>query len=449
MTANPSHLEVVDPVVLGKVRAKQTANDGNINFDAALAVLVHGDAAFSGQGIVSEVIQLSKLEDFSTGGSIHIILNNQIGFTTESEHGRSSPYASDIAKLTGSPVFHVNGDDPEAVVGVFQLAVEYRQKFHEDVFIDMYCYRRHGHHELDDPVFTQPSMYHNIEDHPTLLHLYRSSLVQEELVTEEQVEDTINENLSRLKSAYEKREEYEMDSRDWLECSWKDFPGICPKADAKFYDTSIEPDTFNQVLKALVTTPEGFKVHPKLKETRFADVHKILETDEPVTWGIAEAVAFGSLMLENYGVRISGQDSERGTFSQRHSTLYCQKTGQPFVSLRQLIKDSNEQGWFNAINSPLAENAILGFEYGYSLEDPKSFVAWEAQYGDFMNGAQVIIDQFVSAGEDKWLRMSGIVMLLPHGYEGQGPDHSSARLERFLQFCSDHSDKVRTNFPFQ
>merc|ERR1712137_994448 len=442
LAANPSHLEAVNPVVLGKTRAKQTAKDGTVNFDKALGVLIHGDAAFAGQGVVGEILELSGLEDFTTGGTIHIIVNNQIGFTTVPRYARTSPYPSEIAKAAGTPIFHVNGDDPEAVATVFKLAVEFRQKFYQDTVIDMYCYRRHGHNELDEPSFTQPKMYQAIKKHPTVIKKFGDKLISEGVITEKDRKDTIKQVKSILQKSHEKRDSYKAMTSDWLECHWKGF--AAKDSEASIFNTGVNFDTIRRVMRKLVELPPDFQLHPTLERFRFNTFRNMIETEKNFNWAMGEALAFGSLLLENFEVRLSGQDCERGTFSHRHAVLYCQETEQPYESLKHLA-DPGQQGFFNVINSSLSENAVLGFEHGYSLENPNALVVWEAQFGDFVNGAQVIIDQFISSGEQKWLRMSGLTMFLPHGFEGQGPEHSSGRVERFLQLCDDHPYHFESN----
>ena len=432
MAANPSHLEAVNPLVCGKTRAKQTNKDGTIDYNKALSVLIHGDAAFAGQGIVSETIELGGLGDFTTGGTIHIIVNNQIGFTTVPKYARTSPYPSEIAKAAGCPIFHVNGDHPELVAAVFKLAVDFRQKFYRDAVIDIYCYRRHGHNEFDQPRYTQPKMYQKIDDHPTVATIYQRKLVKDGIITEEEAKQVSAEVLKVLQTGFAARAEYRSVTSDWLECHWKGFVGL--KEEGKIYNTGVEKDVVRKILKALITIPENFELHPNLAKFRFTAIQQMIDTEKGFTWAIGEALALGSLLLEQKEVRLSGQDCERGTFSQRHAVYYCQKTEKTYEPLEHLSAD---QGHFNVINSSLSENAVLGFELGYALENPNALVLWEAQFGDFANGAQVIIDQFLSSGEQKWLRMAGLTMLLPHGFEGQGPEHSSARLERFLQLCDD------------
>merc|ERR1712137_578767 len=395
-----------------------------------------------GQGVVGEIIELSGLEDFSTGGTIHIIVNNQIGFTTVPRYARTSPYPSEIVKAAGTPIFHVNGDHPEAVAAVFKLAVEFRQKFNRDTVIDIYCYRRHGHNELDEPSFTQPKMYQKIRKHPTVCTTFGDQLVKDNIIDEAERKKTIKEAKSVLQEGYKKRESYHSISSDWLECHWKGFASS--ESDGAIFKTGVDYDSVRRVMKKLVELPENFKLHPTLDKFRFKSFRKMIETEKNFNWAMGEALAFGSLLLENYEVRLSGQDCERGTFSHRHAVLYCQETEKTYESLKHLA-EPGQQGFFNVINSSLSENAVLGFEHGYSLENPNALVVWEAQFGDFVNGAQVIIDQFISSGEQKWLRMSGLTMFLPHGFEGQGPEHSSARLERFLQLCDDNPDVFQSN----
>ena len=443
MAANPSHLEAVNPVVVGKTRAKQTDKEGKIDHNKAIGILIHGDAAFAGQGIVGETIELSGLDDFTTGGTIHIIVNNQIGFTTVPKYARTSPYPSEIAKAAGSPIFHVNGDHPESVAAVFKLAAEFRQKFNRDTVIDIYCYRRHGHNEFDEPRFTQPKMYQKIAEHPTVATIYQSKLVKEHSITEEEAKNAKENVIAVLRDGYQKRDQYKSITSDWLECHWKGFTPF--SLGGKVFPTGVDSDVLRRILKCLITLPEGFKLHPSLEKYRFNQIQKILESEKNIPWAIGEALALGSLLLENYEVRLCGQDCERGTFSQRHAVYYCQETEKKYEPLEHL---ATNQGHFNVINSSLSESAVLGFELGYSLENPNALVIWEAQFGDFANGAQVIIDQFISSGEQKWLRMSGLTMLLPHGFEGQGPEHSSARLERFLQLCDDNPYQVLFLFNF-
>ena len=439
LTANPSHLEIVDPVVLGKVRAKQDQLNDYIERVKVLPLLIHGDAAFAGQGVVAECFGLSGLRGHRTGGSIHFIVNNQIGFTTYPRYSRSSPYPSDVAKLVEAPIFHVNGDDPEAVVYVAKIATEYRQRFHKPVVIDMFCYRRFGHNEGDEPAFTQPLMYRIIRSHPTTLEIYAKRLIAEGLTTEGEVDKMRADWRHRLEAEFEAGQAYRSNKADWLDGRWAGLKATQESIeDDRRGTTGVDLAVIKQIAARLTQVPEGFSVHKTIQ--RFLDNRRqAIETSEGMDWATGEALAFGALLDEGYPVRLSGQDSERGTFSQRHSVLIDQLTEARYIPLNH-IRDG--QGRFEVINSMLSEEAVLGFEYGYSLAEPKALTLWEAQFGDFANGAQVVFDQFISSGERKWLRMSGLVCLLPHGYEGQGPEHSSARLERFLQMCAEDNMQV-------
>ncbi|SEN43014.1 2-oxoglutarate dehydrogenase E1 component [Palleronia pelagia] len=425
LTANPSHLEAVNPVVLGKARAKQDQlND--TDRDEVLPVLLHGDAAFAGQGVVAECFQLSGIRGHRTGGTIHIVVNNQIGFTTAPSFSRSSPYPTDIALMVEAPIFHVNGDDPEAVVHAAKVATEFRQKFRKDVVIDIICYRRFGHNEGDEPMFTNPAMYKKIKQQKTTLTKYTERLVAEGLIPEGEIEDAKSKFQQHLADEFEAGRDFKPNKADWLDGRWSGLN----KQGEKYQrgKTAISPETLQQVGKALTTTPDGFAAHKTVD--RLLDAKRqMFESGEGFDWATAEALAFGSLLTEGYPVRLSGQDSGRGTFSQRHSALVDQKTEDRYYPLNH-IKEGQAQ--YEVIDSMLSEYAVLGFEYGYSLAEPNALTLWEAQFGDFANGAQIMFDQFISSGESKWLRMSGLVCLLPHGYEGQGPEHSSARLERFL-----------------
>ena len=426
LTANPSHLEAVNPVVLGKVRAKQFQK-GDAERTRVLPVLLHGDAAFAGQGIIAECFGLSGLVGHRTGGTMHIIINNQIGFTTAPHFSRSSPYPTDIALMVEAPIFHVNGDDPEAVVHAAKVATEFRQKFHKDVVIDIFCYRRFGHNEGDEPMFTNPLMYKKVKTHKSTLQLYTERLVNDGLIPEGEIEGMKAAFQARLNEEFEAGKDYRPNKADWLDGRWSHLDR--KDGDYQRGQTAVEPDRLRQVGAALTRLPEGFTAHRtvlRLLETK----RQMLETGKGIDWATAEALAFGTLLLEGFPVRLAGQDSTRGTFSQRHAGLIDQETEERFYPLNHISED---QAQFDVIDSMLSEYAVLGFEYGYSLAEPNALVLWEAQFGDFANGAQIMIDQFVSSGERKWLRMSGLVMLLPHGYEGQGPEHSSARLERFLQ----------------
>jgi 2-oxoglutarate dehydrogenase E1 component len=440
LTANPSHLEIVDPVVLGKVRAKQDQHGCSPdNRTAVMPLLIHGDAAFAGQGVVAECLGLSGLRGHRTGGSLHFIINNQIGFTTDPRFSRSSPYPSDVAKMVEAPIFHVNGDDPEAVVFAAKVAAEYRQKFQKPVVIDMFCYRRFGHNEGDEPAFTQPLMYRKIRSHPSILELYSKKLLAEGAVTEAEIEDMKNTWRSKLDTEFDIASSYKPNKADWLDGRWAGLKAVREDADdPRRGQTGVAVETLKDIAKALTSVPEGFHVHRTIQ--RFLDNRrKMMETGEGIDWAMAEALAFGSLLVEGHRVRLSGQDCERGTFSQRHSVLTDQENEERYTPLNHIRE---EQARYEVINSMLSEEAVLGFEYGYTLSEPNALTLWEAQFGDFANGAQVVFDQFISSGERKWLRMSGLVCLLPHGYEGQGPEHSSARLERWLQMCAEDNMQV-------
>ena len=428
LTANPSHLEAVNPVVLGKVRAKQDQL-GDSERHQVLGILLHGDAAFAGQGVVAEGLGLSGLRGHRTGGTIHIVVNNQIGFTTAPHFSRSSPYPTDIALMVEAPIFHVNGDDPEAVVHAAKVATEFRQKFGKDVVIDIFCYRRFGHNEGDEPMFTNPMMYNRIKKHKTTLQLYTERLVQDGLIPEGEIEDMKAAFQARLNDEFEAGKEYKPNKADWLDGRWSHLNR--EGEDYQRGETAIKPKTMKEIGKALVTAPQNFVLHKtvaRLLETK----QEMFDTGQGFDWATAEALAFGSLLTEGYPVRLAGQDSTRGTFSQRHSGLIHQESEERYYPLNNIREG---QARYEVIDSMLSEYAVLGFEYGYSLAEPNALVMWEAQFGDFANGAQIMFDQFISSGESKWLRMSGLVMLLPHGFEGQGPEHSSARLERFLQMC--------------
>jgi 2-oxoglutarate dehydrogenase E1 component len=437
LTANPSHLEIVDPVVLGKARAKQDQlNDGGRS--TVLPLLLHGDAAFAGQGVVAECFGLSGLRGHRTGGSLHFIVNNQIGFTTNPRFQRSSPYPSDVAKMIEAPILHANGDDPEAVVFAAKVATEFRQRFNKPVVIDMFCYRRYGHNEADEPAFTQPIMYKAIRSHPTTLQIYSRKLTQEGLVTEDEVAETRAAWRARLEEEFEAGQNYRPNKADWLDGAWSGLTRPQSSDERRVGETGVTLDGLKALGERLTRTPEDFSVHRTIR--RFLDNRrKAIESGQTIDWATAEALAFGSLLKEGYKVRLSGQDVERGTFSQRHSVLFDQETEERYTPLNHL---GGEQAAYEVVNSMLSEEAVLGFEYGYSLAEPMALTLWEAQFGDFVNGAQVVIDQFITSGERKWLRMSGLVMLLPHGYEGQGPEHSSARLERFLQMCAEDNIQV-------
>ena len=429
LTANPSHLEAVNPVVLGKVRAKQDQmNDRDRT--AVMGILLHGDAAFAGQGVVAEGFGLSGLRGHKTGGTMHIVVNNQIGFTTAPHFSRSSPYPTDIALMVEAPIFHVNGDDPEAVVHAAKVATEFRQKFHKDVVIDIFCYRRFGHNEGDEPMFTNPVMYKRIKTHKTTLSLYTERLVQDGLIPEGEIEDMKAAFQAHLNEEFEAGRNYRPNKADWLDGRWSH---LDRQKQGKYQrgKTAIKPDTMAKIGKALTRVPDGFPLH-KTVERLLETKKSMFDDGKGFDWATGEALAFGSLLLEGFPVRLAGQDSTRGTFSQRHSGLVNQETEERYYPLNHIREG---QAHYEVIDSMLSEYAVLGFEYGYSLAEPNALVMWEAQFGDFANGAQIMFDQFISSGESKWLRMSGLVCLLPHGFEGQGPEHSSARLERFLQMC--------------
>ncbi|MGL5010109.1 MAG: 2-oxoglutarate dehydrogenase E1 component, partial [Paracoccaceae bacterium] len=429
LTANPSHLEAVNPVVLGKVRAKQDQlNDADRT--SVLPILLHGDAAFAGQGVVAECLGLSGLKGHRTGGTIHIIVNNQIGFTTAPAFSRSSPYPTDIALRVEAPIFHVNGDDPEAVVHAARVAIEFRQKFHKDVVLDIFCYRRFGHNEGDEPMFTNPAMYTAIKKHKTTLQLYTERLVADGLIPEGEIEDMKAAFQARLNEEMEIGKNFKPNKADWLDGRWSGFER--EKDDYTPGATALKPETMAEIGAALTRVPEGFDIH-KTVARQLEAKQKMFETGKGFDWATAEALAFGSLAVEGFPVRLSGQDCTRGTFSQRHSAFIDQTTEERHYPLNHIRAG---QARYEVIDSMLSEYAVLGFEYGYSLSEPNALTMWEAQFGDFANGAQIMIDQFINSGESKWLRMSGLVMLLPHGYEGQGPEHSSARLERFLQMSA-------------
>jgi 2-oxoglutarate dehydrogenase E1 component len=439
LTANPSHLEIVDPVVLGKVRAKQdqlgaTREDRTM----VMPLLIHGDASFAGQGVIAESLGLSGLRGHRTGGSVHFIVNNQIGFTTNPRYSRSSPYPSDVAKMIEAPIFHVNGDDPEAVVYAAKVATEFRQKFQKPVVIDMFCYRRHGHNEGDEPSFTQPLMYKAIATHPTTLEIYGDKLVGEGVVTSADVEKMKADWRERLDTELEAALSYRANKADWLDGRWTGFKRASDADDPRRGKTGVEIATLKEIGAKITTLEPGFHLHRTLLRF-FENRRKAIDSGTNIDWATAEALAFCSLLLEGHRVRLSGQDSERGTFSQRHAVLTDQETEARYTPFNHL---RDGQARFEVINSMLSEEAVLGFEYGYTLAEPSALTLWEAQFGDFANGAQVLFDQFISSGERKWLRMSGLVCLLPHGYEGQGPEHSSARLERFLQMCAEDNMQV-------
>ncbi|VDC24550.1 2-oxoglutarate dehydrogenase E1 component [Pseudogemmobacter humi] len=431
LTANPSHLEAVNPVVLGKVRAKQDQLNDTSERAAVLPILLHGDAAFAGQGVVAECLQLSGIKGHRTGGCLHIIVNNQIGFTTAPHFSRTSPYPTDIALMVEAPIFHVNGDDPEAVVHAARVAIEFRQKFHKDVVIDIFCYRRFGHNEGDEPMFTNPAMYKSIRKQKTTLQLYTDRLVADGLIPEGEIEDMKAAFQARLNEEYEAGKEFKPNKADWLDGRWKSMNRR--GQDYQRGQTWIRPETMAEIGAALTRVPEGFDIH-KTVARQLEAKKAMFETGRGFDWATAEALAFGSLQTEGFPVRLSGQDCTRGTFSQRHSAFVDQNTEERYYPLNHIRPG---QARYEVIDSMLSEYAVLGFEYGYSLSEPNALTLWEAQFGDFANGAQIMFDQFINSGESKWLRMSGLVVLLPHGFEGQGPEHSSARLERFLQLSAE------------
>jgi 2-oxoglutarate dehydrogenase E1 component len=426
LTANPSHLECVDPVVIGKVRAKQMQRRDEDRI-AVMPLLIHGDAAFAGQGVVAETLMLSELKGYRVGGTFHFIINNQIGFTTSPAYSRSGPYCTDVAKAVQAPIFHVNGDRPEAVVHVCRIATEFRQRFKKDVVVDMFCYRRFGHNEGLEPTFTQPAMYRTIATHKTTRALYAEQLAAEGVLPVEEAEAVRRRLTARLEQEFEAAQSYKPNKADWLGGVWSGFT-IAEEGDRRG-KTGISEETFHEIGSALTRVPARFNLHSKVARL-FRQKDEMMATGRGIDWATAEALAFGALLVEGVPVRLSGQDSGNGTFSQRHAVLFDQDTDERYVSLNHIRPG---QAALEVHDSPLSEFAVLGFEYGHSLAEPRALTIWEAQFGDFANGAQVIIDQFISSGEQKWLRMSGLVMLLPHGYEGQGPEHSSGRIERFLQ----------------
>ncbi|MBZ0161558.1 MAG: 2-oxoglutarate dehydrogenase E1 component [Notoacmeibacter sp.] len=446
LTANPSHLEIVNPVVMGKARAKQDQIFGRTREEVVplperrtvLPLLLHGDAAFAGQGVVAECLGLSALRGHRVAGTLHFIINNQIGFTTNPRFSRSSPYPSDVAKMIEAPIFHVNGDDPEAVVYAAKVATEFRMLFHKPVVIDMFCYRRFGHNEGDEPAFTQPIMYKKIRAHKTTVQIYAEKLIAEGLLTEGEVEKMKADWRAHLEAEFDSGNSYKPNKADWLDGAWTGFRTADNADEQRRGKTSVPVKILKDIGKKLAAVPDDFEAHRTIR--RFQDNRKaMIESGEGIDWATAEALALGSLLVEGHPVRLSGQDCERGTFSQRHSVLYDQRDENRYIPLNNL---GAGQSNFEVINSMLSEEAVLGFEYGYSLAEPRALTVWEAQFGDFANGAQVVFDQFVSSGERKWLRMSGLVCLLPHGFEGQGPEHSSARLERFLQLCAEDNMQV-------
>ncbi|MFY9287189.1 MAG: 2-oxoglutarate dehydrogenase E1 component [Alphaproteobacteria bacterium] len=441
MNPNPSHLEWVNPVVTGRVRAKQQQRSGGVNIseeacDQVMALLIHGDAAFAGQGVVAETLMLSDLKGYRTGGTMHFVINNQVGFTTSPQYSRSGVYCTDIAKMIQAPIFHVNGDDVEAVVHVAEMAAEFRQKFHKDVVIDMVCYRRHGHNEGDEPAFTQPIMYRKIKDQPTTREVYAKKLVSEGSLPQAEVDKINSDFVAKLEQDFQAASGYKPNKADWLEGRWQGLE--VASGEDRNGNTGVEVNVLRDVGNAITRVPDGFNINPKIAKQLEAK-REMMKSGEGIDWATAEALAFGSLAVEGTHVRLSGQDCGRGTFSQRHSVLYDQQNEHRYIPLNGI---SSEQATYEVHDSPLSEAAVMGFDYGFSLAEPKALVCWEGQFGDFANTAQVFFDQFISSSESKWLRMSGMTLLLPHGYEGQGPEHSSARLERFLQMCAEDNWQV-------
>jgi len=433
---NPSHLEAVDPVVIGKVRATQDHDGDTVGRHAHMALLLHGDAAFAGQGLVYETMAMSQLIGYRTGGTIHIVVNNQIGFTTVSAHAYSGLYCTDIAKAVQAPILHVNGDEPEAVVYCARLAADFRQEFATDIVLDIVCYRRHGHNESDEPSFTQPTMYKAIAARPTSRTLYAEQLVRGGTLTEAEAASSWDAFQNTLDESFKAAQDYRPNKADWLEGAWTGLKP--PSVQVEQPDTGIALETLQKIGTALGTVPKGFNGHPRILRQLRGKL-EMFSSGENIDWATGEAIGFGSLMVDQHRVRLSGEDCQRGTFSQRHAVLIDQINQNEYVPLNNI---QPEQAKIEVYNSLLSEFGVLGVEYGYSLADPTTLVLWEGQFGDFANGAQVIIDQFIASGETKWLRMSGLVMLLPHGYEGQGPEHSSARLERYLQLCAENNMQV-------
>jgi 2-oxoglutarate dehydrogenase E1 component len=443
LAANPSHLEAVNPVVLGKVRAKQmqrmhTSKDLSREdaMGEVMALIMHGDAAFAGQGLVGETLLLSELKGYRVGGTMHFIVNNQIGFTTSPQYSRSSQYPTDVGKMIMAPIFHVNGDDAESVVHVARIATEFRQRFKKDVIIDMICYRRHGHNESDEPSFTQPLMYRSIAKHPTTRTIYAGKLVAEGALSEAEAKAIDDDFIAHLETQFDAAKGYKPNKADWLEGKWTGLGTA--SGDDRRGETAASAELLKDVAGGLVRVPESHRIHRTLRRV-LDNRRKALESGSGIDWATGEALAFGTLLAEGTPVRLSGQDCGRGTFSQRHSVLVDQETEDRFLPLNHL---RDGQALYEVIDSPLSEAGVLGFDYGYSMAEPNSLVCWEAQFGDFVNGAQVLIDQFICSSESKWLRMSGLVMLLPHGFEGQGPEHSSARPERFLQLSAEDNWQI-------
>ncbi len=434
---NPSHLEAVDPVVVGKVRARQDMAGDITSRRSSMAILLHGDAAFAGQGLVYETLAMSQLIGYRTGGTIHVVVNNQIGFTTVPAHAYSGLYCTDVAKSIQVPIIHVNGDEPEAVVFASRMAAEFRQQFATDFVLDVVCYRRHGHNETDEPAFTQPIMYRAIKEMPTTRALYAARLAREGVASEADAQSMWDTLFRQYDEAHQAAQSYRVNKADWLEGKWRGLK-TDDAQDETEHPTAARASDLREVGLALASVPQSFDLNPKIARQLDAK-RQMIETGEGVDWATAEALAFGSLLLEGHHVRLSGEDSQRGTFSQRHAVLIDQTNQNEYLPLNNIRP---KQGNIEIFNSLLSEAGVLGFEYGYSLADPWTLVLWEAQFGDFANGAQVIIDQFLASGETKWLRMSGLTLLLPHGHEGQGPEHSSARLERYLQLCAERNMTV-------
>jgi 2-oxoglutarate dehydrogenase E1 component len=436
LTANPSHLEIVNPVVVGKVRAKQDQQSDDTR-KKVMALTLHGDAAFAGQGSVAETLSMADLRGYRTGGTVHVIVNNQIGFTTAPKYSRFTPYPSDVAKMIQAPIFHVNGDDPEAVVFCCQLATEFRQTFQRDTVVDIICYRKYGHNEGDEPMFTQPQMYKTISQKALPAHIYGQRLIAQGVMSEADIAKEAESLNAHFNKEYEAGKLFKPNKANWLEGKWSGFTKPAGGL-GKEPDTGVELKTLKSIGHALAKVPEGFNLNRKIERQLKAKI-EMMDTGQDLDWAMGEALAYGSLLAEGTPVRLSGQDSGRGTFSHRHSVLIDQETEERYVPLNHV---ATKQARYEVIDSYLSELAVLGFEYGYSLAEPAALTLWEGQFGDFANGAQMVIDQFIASGEIKWLRMSGLVMLLPHGYEGQGPEHSSARLERFLQLCGEDNMQV-------
>jgi 2-oxoglutarate dehydrogenase E1 component len=443
LAANPSHLEIVNPVVEGKARARQRILGATEQRSRVLPLLIHGDAAFAGQGIVAETLNLSQLDGYETGGTVHIIVNNQIGFTTLPADARSTTYCTDVAKMIEAPIFHVNGDDPIAVAFVAALSLDFRQQFGRDVVIDMYCYRRYGHNETDEPGYTQPKLYKVIQAHPPVTRLFKDRLLQSGVLTAEEADALEKEFRARLEAALQEVQSTEAKSNKEFRASFEESTAVFqPPYSHKEPVTSVTKEALDLVVDRITQVPEGFRVQPQIRKMVLDRRRKLHADGGPYDWAFGEALAFGTLLAEGIPVRLSGQDSRRGTFSQRHSVLYDAETQERYIPLKNIKPD---QAWFCVYNSMLSEAAVLGFDYGYCIDYPEMLCLWEAQFGDFVNGAQVVIDQFIVSSESKWQRPSGIVLLLPHGYEGQGPEHSSARLERFLQLCAE--DNLQVCYP--